>query len=201
MTHRTVALLLVALAALTACSGGSSKGAISPGPSKGSGASEAQIKLADLPPCPRSSATAVSGGLPDVTLSCLGKGPAVDMAGLTGKPTVVNLWGSWCPPCQDEMKYLSSVYDANKGKVRFLGVDTVDDPDSALNFDAKGVTPPVRYPSVFDPDKRVLLGLHFFGPPETVFLNRAGKIVHIHGSVYSSAADLRADLSKYLHVG
>ena len=44
------------------------------------------------------------------------------MAGLAGKPTVVNIWGSWCPPCQAEEKYLSSAYNIDRGKVR-LGIE------------------------------------------------------------------------------
>jgi thiol-disulfide isomerase/thioredoxin len=168
-------------------------------PTEGSGASPRLIHEARLAHCPTSSATAVSGGLPDVTLPCLGAGPAVHMAGLTGAPTVVNLWGSWCEPCQAEEKYLSSAYDATSGKVRFLGVDTVDDADSALDFDAH-VTPPVHFPSVFDPDKKVLLDLHFTGPPESLYLNAAGKVVHINRVPYASTAAVMADISRYLHV-
>jgi thiol-disulfide isomerase/thioredoxin len=198
--NRKLGLLIVATLGVTACSGSSGAGHHGPsgGPAR-SGASPAQIRLADLERCPRSSPTAVPGGLPDITLACLGNGPAVHLAGLTGRPTVVNIWGSWCGPCQDEAAALSSVYRADRGKVRFLGVDTEDDPDSALNFDAH-VTPPVRYPSVFDPDKKLLLDLHFDGPPETVLVDSAGKVVHTHAGAYSSAQQLRSDLATYLKV-
>jgi thiol-disulfide isomerase/thioredoxin len=142
----------------------------------------------------------VSGGLPDVTLPCLGDGPAVHLAGLTGRPTVINVWGSWCIPCREETAALSSVYDALKPKVRFLGVDTADDVNSALDFGTH-VSPRVRYPSVVDADKKVLLGLaRSPGPPETAFLNAAGVVVHVHVGPYDDAAAVRADIAKYLHV-
>jgi cytochrome c biogenesis protein CcmG, thiol:disulfide interchange protein DsbE len=160
------------------------------------------VAKADLPPCPASStssASAVSGGLPNVTLPCLGNGPAVDMAGLTGKPTVVNIWGSWCKPCQAEAGFLSSAYDKTRSKVRFLGVDTQDQADSALDF-GTAVSPPVRYASVFDLNKKVMLDLHFPGPPETLFVNSAGRIVHIHRGQYFGAAAVEADIATYLHV-
>jgi thiol-disulfide isomerase/thioredoxin len=197
---RLVAAGVAACALLAGCSGGSSKGATTPGPSGGSASSKAaQLKLAKLSPCPTSSSTAVSGGLPDLTFSCLGNGPAVHLSGLTGQPTVVNLWGSWCGPCQKEAAYLSAVALADKGKVRFLGVDSEDDPAGALNFDWH-VSPPVHYPSVSDPDRKLQLALHFHGPPATMFLNAAGKVVHVNGGPYTSAAQVRADIATYLHV-
>ena len=101
------------------------------------------VAAAKLEPCPPSSGAPASGGLPDVTLPCLGDGPAVHLAGLRGTPSVVNLWGSWCGPCQKETPYLARAH-ARLGKaVRFLGVDTADDPDSALDF-AAHVKPAMR---------------------------------------------------------
>lgn len=192
-----VVAALLSAAAVTACS--SSSGPVSPGPGR-SAATQALLRAAHLRPCPPSSARAVRGGLPDVTLSCLGHGPAVHLAGLTGRPTVVNIWGSWCIPCQSEAAYLSSVYDAEHGKVRFLGVDTEDSVDSALSF-GMHVRPPLRYPSVVDPQKKVLIGVHAApGPPVTLFVDAAGKIVHVHPGEYTSAAALRSDVATYLRV-
>jgi thiol-disulfide isomerase/thioredoxin len=189
---------LAALMAVAACSSSGGSTPTSPGP-HGTGATPALIAAAHLRPCPRSSPSAATGGLADVTLACLGTGPAVHMAGLVGQPTVVNIWASWCEPCQAEEKYLSSAYKAVGTKVRFLGVDTVDQADSALDFDAH-VAPPVRFPSVFDPNKKVLLGLHFPGPPETVYLDRAGHIVHVNTVPYRSTTQVTHDIATYLNV-
>lgn len=194
------AAALALLAAVAGCSGGSgSSGSIGPGPGGTGSTHAALVAKAHLRPCPASSATAVSGGLPDVTLPCLGDGPAVHMAGLTGVPTVVNLWGSWCEPCQAEMRYLSSAYDTDRRNVRFLGVDIVDQADSALDFDAH-VRPPVRFPSVFDEDRKVAIGLHVDSPPYTVFVSAAGRIVHTHHGAYASTAQVQHDIAAYLHV-
>jgi thiol-disulfide isomerase/thioredoxin len=159
------------------------------------------VKAAKLDPCPPSRPTAVSGGLPDLTLRCLGEGPDVHLAGLVGKPLVLNIWGTWCGPCQAETRYLSTVYDEMRHRVRFLGVDTEEsNPDSALAF-APHVQPPMRYPSVIDNDKAVLLGLHgTIAVPSTVFVDATGKIVQRVYSPYRSAAALRADVKRYLGV-
>jgi cytochrome c biogenesis protein CcmG, thiol:disulfide interchange protein DsbE len=170
----------------------------SPGPG-GTGATPSEIAAAHLRPCPPSSATAVPGGLPNVTVPCLGDGPAVHMAGLTGAPTVVNVWGSWCPPCQAEEKYLSAAYDKDHARVRFLGVDVVDEADSALNF-VSHVEPPVHFPSVFDENRKVALGLHVAAPPYTFFVSAAGRIVGRSAGAYSSTAQVQSDIARYLHV-
>ena len=194
MTWRWLAASV--LVAATACS---SQAAVTPGPNGTTPDLTKLIMAAHLRPCPSSSTAAVTGGLPDVTLSCLGHGPSVHMAGLTGQPTVINIWGSWCIPCQAEEKFLSSAYNAVHRQVRFLGVDTVDQADSALDFDAH-VQPPVHFPSVFDPDKKVLLGLHFPGPPETVYLDAAGHVVHVNRVPYTSTKQVTHDIAAYLHI-
>ena len=140
------------------------------------------------------------GGLPTVTLPCLGDGPQVHLAGLRGKPLVLNIWGSWCGPCQKETPFLAQAYDSLKSKVQFLGVDDEDLSDSALDF-AAHVQPPMRYPSVVDENKSVLIGLQ--GPvavPSTVFVDANGKVVHRVLQAYSSLAELRADIARYLGV-
>jgi cytochrome c biogenesis protein CcmG/thiol:disulfide interchange protein DsbE len=160
------------------------------------------VARADLDPCPPSTATSGAGGLPDVTLPCLGAGPAVHLSGLRGKPLVLNIWGSWCTPCQKETTYFARVYDATKSKVRFLGVDDEDDPNSALDF-AAHVSPPMRYPSVRDDDKAVLLALQHSGPvavPSTLFVSAAGTVVHRQFAAYTSAQQLRGDIARYLGV-
>ena len=190
------ALLLVA--ALTGCAGGGSTEDVG-GPG---GPTHAQlVARAALDPCPPSAAGAhVSGGMPDVTLPCLGDGPAVHLAGLRGTPTVVNIWGSWCVPCQQEARYLAAVYDEMKPRVRFLGVDTEDSSDSALDF-APHVTPPMRYPSVVDEQKKVLIGLDLISAvPSTVFVDAGGRVVHKAAVAYASVGQLRRDIERYLGV-
>jgi cytochrome c biogenesis protein CcmG/thiol:disulfide interchange protein DsbE len=196
MTRRLLAALAL-LAVMSGCSSAASTGSDHAG---SQGAELARLVAnARLAPCPASSAADLSGGLPNVTLDCLGNGPAVHLAGLRG-PAVVNVWGSWCGPCQKEAGYLSSVYDSDRGKVAFLGVDTEDEADSALDFGAH-VSPPVRYPSVEDPNRKVLIDLAKApGPPETAFVGTSGRVVHVHLGGYDSAAALRADIATYLHV-
>ena len=185
-----VPMLCVAL--LGSCSDDSGEGAVATVTAR-----PELVARADLDPCPESSAQSVDDGLPDLTLPCLGEGPAVHLSGLRGTPTIVNVWGSWCLPCQAEAPVLNRAYAELAPRVRFLGVDTVDDPNSALDF-AVQVTPRMRYPSVVDDDKRVLIAVGGpQGPPKTVFLDASGRIVGTSFGPYRHDEDLRADIAEY----
>jgi cytochrome c biogenesis protein CcmG, thiol:disulfide interchange protein DsbE len=195
---RLVALLVAAAGVCAACGGGGSTGSgppITPNPSRVS-----LIEAAKLAPCPASSSHAASHALPDVTLACLGAGPAVHLAGLTGRPAVVNVWASWCTQCYPEFPYLVGLSKQLAGKVQVLGVDTADTDGGALSFAAK-LRPAMHYPSVADPTNKVIDGLHVAaGPPETAFVDTAGAVVHVHPGAYTSLAQLRHDVATYLHV-
>lgn len=139
---------------------------------------------------PSSSATA-GAGFPDQVLSCLGRGPAVQMSGLSGKPTVVNLWASWCEPCRREAPRFGRAAGAVGSKVRFLGVDIKDDPGAARAFLSEFT---IRYPQVTDPDGTFLAQLHLPGLPVTYLLDRNGRVVYQHiGEMHDAdIADLLA---------
>ena len=54
-------------------------------------------------------------GLPDMPVTLL-SGEATDLAKLAdGKPMIVNLWASWCPPCRREMPLLAAAQQRETG--------------------------------------------------------------------------------------
>ncbi|MGH2686137.1 MAG: redoxin domain-containing protein, partial [Actinomycetota bacterium] len=65
---------------------------------------------------------------------------------LRGTPVVVNIWGSWCPPCQVEAPDLAEVAREFEGRVQFVGVDILDSRGPARSFILVHDWP---YPSVF----------------------------------------------------
>jgi cytochrome c biogenesis protein CcmG/thiol:disulfide interchange protein DsbE len=197
MRRRLVAALIAVAAASAACGGASGTSSAGGPPVTKDPSTVSLVKNAHLPPCPTSSATAASHGLPDVTLDCLGNGPAVHVAGLTGTPTVVNLWAAWCTECHAELAYFDAL--STHHVVRVLGVDTEDTDGNALSFAAK-YRPALRYASVTDPSHRVLTGVKQAVLPVTAFVDSAGAVVHVHQGPYDSAAALRQDVATYLHV-
>lgn len=161
------------------------------------GASPRLVAAAGLAPCPKPGVVAANPSLPDLTLPCLGEGPPVNLSRLTGAPTVVNVWGSWCAPCRKELPTLASVSAAAGPKVRFLGVDYEDDPDAALELLAAAG---VRYPSVRDDDGLLKSGIRIVGLPLTVFVRGDGSVAYEWRAPITSEQQLRELIQEHLGV-
>ncbi|MGE4426376.1 MAG: TlpA family protein disulfide reductase [Solirubrobacteraceae bacterium] len=108
----------------------------------------------------------------------LGGRGTMSLGQLRGQIVVVNIWASWCPPCEDEAPLLQSVHQrlrrANIGTV--LGVTNRDDPEQSL---AKAREWGITYPSVRDPDSLLARDLGALRVPETFVVDRRGRLVGI----------------------
>jgi len=93
---------------------------------------------------------------------------------LAGTPVVVNVWGSWCPPCEDEAPGLATVAKEFDGRAQFVGVDILDARPAAREFILRFDWP---YPSVFDPTGAIRDGLGYVGQPITLIYDRDGGLV------------------------
>lgn len=157
------------------------------------------IAEAALDPCPpnASNPDAAIPGLPSLSFPCLGHGPDVDLSRLRGKPLVLNVWASWCPPCIAEMPILTAAAADLRGQVQFLGVNIQDQDASALrmltDFDAD-------FPSVVDQAGTVRGALAISGPPVTFFVDERGVIVGRHNGALPNTAYFDALMSEYLGV-
>ncbi len=194
-------LLVLVVPLLTACGGGSTP-ATGPGPHSIDVAGRQLVafkKQTMIPNCPRVASQAADGGMPSVTLPCLGGGRSVDVAGLRG-PMIVNFWASWCSGCRKEMPALAA-YAARTPGVKVVGIDFEDaQPPAALEL-AKNSD--VRYPLLADPkgalDKTSPLP-HISGLPMTVFIAADGSIAHIEPGSMTSEQEVAAAAEKYLGV-
>lgn len=101
-----------------------------------------------------------------------------------GKPLVVNLWATWCPPCQAEMPVLAQAQAAN-GRVDVVFVNqgearaTVDD-----YLDSHGIH---IANSMLDPDLAVARAVDAAGFPTTLFYDARGRLVARHLGPFSRA--------------
>lgn len=53
-------------------------------------------------------------------------GEVVNFSKSLGKPIVLNLWATWCPPCVAEMPSLQNLYDSFNEEVDFYFVSSED---------------------------------------------------------------------------
>lgn len=188
--RRVLPLLLVVAAVVAALWYGQRGG---DGPARPAAVDLGPLRAAAaLAPCP----TGV-GALPALTLPCLGGGPDVRLDGpATGVPTLVNVYGSWCAPCQEEMPLLVAFARKAGSKVALLGVDTEDEPRTALQF-AKDLGQ--HWPAVVDAQGAVLR--HYApGPPVTLFVDARGRVVHVQRGKFASLAQLEVAVATHLGV-
>ncbi len=67
------------------------------------------------------SALQSSQQIPNITVRDI-KGDSLSLQDLAGKPLVINLWATWCPPCRREMPVLAAAQQANP-EIRFVFVN------------------------------------------------------------------------------
>ena len=117
------------------------------------------------------------------------QGDPIAMADFRGKPTVVNVWGSWCAECVAEAPDLVEAVDEIGDTANVVGLNIRDGSTAqALAHDRKYG---VEYPSFYEPDGKALLAfpgvLSPRAVPATVVLDADGRVAaSIHGQIPSS---------------
>jgi peroxiredoxin len=107
-------------------------------------------------------------------------GAQLDIDDYKGKVVVLNVWGSWCPPCRAEAKNFEKVYqDVKDQGVQFVGINTRDTSTGPAKAFEKEYG--VSYPSLYDPAGKLMLRfkkgtLNPQAIPSTLVIDREGKI-------------------------
>ena len=139
-------------------------------------AQKAAAGIADCAPAP--AGEPVDGGMPELTLACLGGGPAVRLADLRG-PLVVNLFAQWCEPCRTELPFYERLHREGKGKLAVLGIDYLDtQPAGAL---ALAEDTGVSFPLLADPDGLLREEFRIRGLPGVLFVDEDGRVTNDGG--------------------
>jgi cytochrome c biogenesis protein CcmG/thiol:disulfide interchange protein DsbE len=151
-----------------------------------------------LSPCPEQSGEPAQGAarLPALSFDCPGGGE-LDLAQAPGVPTVLNLWGSWCAPCREELPHFQELVDLAGNQVRVLGVISKDGIPQAESFAADAG---VVFPSAFDGEGELMAGLGINVLPHTYFLDADGALVFTQVGPVASVDELRGLVAQHLGV-
>jgi cytochrome c biogenesis protein CcmG/thiol:disulfide interchange protein DsbE len=131
-----------------------------------------------------------------VELECLDGSTGAQLGALRG-PMIINVWGSWCGPCKEEIPIFVSFYEKAKGKVSLIGVDVEE---SSLGDGQKFVASSgITWPNLYDPDGR---SREYFGMgvPVTWFIAADGTVVGKKIGEIKDESELIELTNKYLGV-
>jgi cytochrome c biogenesis protein CcmG/thiol:disulfide interchange protein DsbE len=134
--------------------------------------------------------------LPPLSFDCVGGG-TLDLGRAPGVPTVVNLWGSWCGPCREELPLLQEFADDAGDRVRVVGVISKDGVPQAESF---AFDAGVRFPSAFDGEGDLMAELGLNVLPYTAFIAADGTLAHSELGPVDSVDELRALVAEHLGV-
>lgn len=114
--------------------------------------------------------------LPHINLDNL-SGRTVKLNRLTGKPLVLNLWATWCPPCRAELPLLVHSSRDNPN-VQFYFAEQGDSRTKVAAFSKTTDLPSAHV--LLDKQTRLSKDFGVLGYPTTIFYNSRGHIVAIH---------------------
>jgi len=106
---------------------------------------------------------------PQFELPLLQRKGEEELSRLAGLPIVINLWASDCDICKEESPAIAKVSRAVGDRVRFLGVDTLDQRGAAIRFAERYN---LRFPIAYDSDGIVAAKYRVPGLPVTFFISK-----------------------------
>lgn len=111
---------------------------------------------------------------PDATLPNLVGGGERSISSFKGQVVVLNFWGSWCPPCVDELPAIERFHKTLAGKDgTVLGINMRETSDAAIEYVERFK---LTYPNLRDRDGDYAELYDSRAFPETFVLDRKGQI-------------------------
>lgn len=111
---------------------------------------------------------------PDFTLTTL-DGKQKSLSDLKGKAVMINFWGTWCPPCKQEMPAIQKAYEINQKRgFEVVSINIRENDLPVSNFvNQMGLT----FPIWMDKEREVIKQYKIGPIPSTFFINRDGVII------------------------
>lgn len=129
-------------------------------------------------------------------VECVDGSKGLALESLRG-PMILNVWGSWCAACLDEIPDFVSFYAKAKEKIALVGVAVEESsPENSKEFIVNnGIT----WPNYYDRDAKTR-GYFGMGVPVTWFISSDGKVRYKKIGIIKSEAELITLTEKYLGI-
>ena len=130
-----------------------------------------------------------------VLLPCLDGSAEINFHQLKG-PLLINVWGSWCEGCKQEMPYFVELYQNllfKNGQIQMLGVNVEEkSKEDAINYIQKSG---MSWPNLEDASG---ISKSIFGPgvPVTWFIDENGKNIETKIGAYTNKKQLFNQVEK-----
>lgn len=132
----------------------------------------------------------------DLIINCLDGAQGFNVGAIKG-PAIINVWGTWCYPCRDELPIFVEYYKGMNPGIQLVGVDVEDAPYKVVQpfVVAQGIS----WPNFYDPDhsSRAYFGT---GVPVTWFINSQNKVAYKKFGKFDSLKELQDMANQYLGV-
>lgn len=94
-----------------------------------------------------------------------------------GKTVLLNFWGTFCPPCKDEMPAMQKQYEQSKREdIEFLAVNLAESPITVQNFISQYN---VTFPILLDDKEEIRKRYGVINYPTTFFIGPDGRIASV----------------------
>jgi cytochrome c biogenesis protein CcmG/thiol:disulfide interchange protein DsbE len=125
-------------------------------------------------------------------------GGQISLSDFRGRPVLINIWASWCPPCKTEMPTLESVYRAYQDQgLAILAVNTTNQ-DTLQAAETFVKANKLTFPILIDVDGAVSQLYQLKSLPTSFFVDRAGVIQEVIVGGPMSEALLRIRVEQLL---
>jgi cytochrome c biogenesis protein CcmG/thiol:disulfide interchange protein DsbE len=126
----------------------------------------------------------------------------VKLSDLRGKVVVINIWASWCKPCEQEAAELQNAWKEYEptGQVVFIGADYVDTPTEA-NLYLKKFN--ITFANGEDRDlqhgRPLSQYFRISGVPETYLIDQEGILRYVQIGPFTSIDQIREQIDRLLN--
>ena len=110
---------------------------------------------------------------------------------------LLNIWATWCPPCEGEFPDLNAVYEKYGDRVAFIAL-SCENNDTLPVIEEFRKSHGITFPMGRDEDSKLSNYLQVMGIPTTVIIDRFGNAAFMRSGAFTNAAEITRLVEAFL---